>query len=105
MPDLIVTTREGETRTLPAETGLSMMTIIRDGGIDELLALCGGCLSCATCHVVVDPADAGRLSPISSEEADLLDGVDHRAPTSRLACQIPFDDALDGLRVTIAPDA
>ncbi|MEA1085284.1 2Fe-2S iron-sulfur cluster-binding protein [Sphingomonas sp. CD22] len=105
MTQLFVTTREGDLRTLDATPGLSVMEVIRDGGIDELLALCGGCLSCATCHVVVDPADAGRLLPISSEEADLLDGLDHRAPTSRLACQIPFDDALDGLRVTVAPDA
>lgn len=105
MPDLIVTTREGETRTLPAETGLSMMTIIRDAGIDELLALCGGCLSCATCHVIVDPAMAERLPAMTDEENDLLDSLDHRAPTSRLSCQIPFDATLDGLRVTIGPES
>jgi 2Fe-2S ferredoxin len=105
MTQLFVTTRTGDLRTLNAAPGLSVMEIIREGGIDELLALCGGCLSCATCHVIVDPADAGRLAPISDEEADLLDAVDHRASTSRLACQLPFDEALDGLRVTIAPDA
>lgn len=105
MTQLIVTTREGDTRELTAGAGLSVMEVIRDGGIDELLALCGGCLSCATCHVIVDPADAARLSPASSEEEDLLDGLDHRAPTSRLSCQILFDDNLDGLRVTIAADA
>ena len=101
MPDLIVTTREGETRTLPAEPGLSMMTIIRDGGIDELLALCGGCLSCATCHVIVDPEMVTRLPLMTEEENDLLDSLDHRTPTSRLSCQIPFDETLDGLRVTV----
>lgn len=101
MPDLIVTTRQGDTRTLPAEPGLSMMTIIRDGGIDELLALCGGCLSCATCHVIVDPEMVTRLPSMTDEENDLLDSLDHRTPTSRLSCQIPFDETLDGLRVTI----
>lgn len=104
MPDLIVTTREGETRTLSADTGLSMMTIIRDGGIDELLALCGGCLSCATCHVVIDPEMVTRLPAMTDEEDDLLDSLDHRTPTSRLSCQIPFDETLDGLRVTIGPE-
>jgi 2Fe-2S ferredoxin len=105
MPNLIVTTREGETRTLAAAPGLSVMEVIRDNGIDELLALCGGCLSCATCHVIVDPAQATRLSPMSEDEQELLAGLDRRAPSSRLSCQIPFDDALDGLSVTIAPES
>ncbi len=105
MASLIVTTREGNTRTLAAAPGLSVMEIVRDGGVDELLAACGGCLSCATCHVIVDPADAAQLSPASHEEQDLLDGLNHRAPTSRLACQIPFDASLDGLRVTIGPES
>lgn len=39
MPQLIVVTREGEERTLNGEAGLSVMEVIRDGGIDELLAL------------------------------------------------------------------
>ena len=104
MASLIVTTRKGDTRTLTAASGLSVMEIVREGGIDELLAACGGCLSCATCHVIVDPAHVAQLSPASSEEQDLLDGLDCRGPTSRLSCQIPFDDKLDGLRVTIAPE-
>lgn len=105
MATLTVTTREGETRELAAATGFSVMEIIRDGGIDELRALCGGCLSCATCHVIVDPADAPLLAPMTSEEDALLDDSDCRMPTSRLSCQIAFDDALDGLRVTVAGDA
>jgi 2Fe-2S ferredoxin len=105
MATLIVTTREGETRELASTSGRSVMEIIRDAGIDELLALCGGCLSCATCHVIVDPADLDRLSPMTSDENDLLESTDHRQPTSRLSCQIAFDDTLDRLHVTIAPDA
>lgn len=104
MTTLIVTTREGATRTLSATPGGSVMEVIRDGGVDELLALCGGCLSCATCHVVVDPAQTALLPPITDEEDALLDGLDTRTPTSRLSCQIPFDETLANLRVTIAPD-
>ena len=51
---IIVTTREGDARELQPPTGISVMEAIREGGIDELLALCGGCCSCATCHVFVD---------------------------------------------------
>ena len=104
MPTLHVTSRSGEERAVEAETGRSLMETIRDGAFDELLALCGGCCSCATCHVVVDPAFAERLPPMGRDEADLLSGSAHRQPGSRLACQIPVHDGLDGLRVRIAPE-
>lgn len=104
MSELIVTTREGETRTLKALLGMSVMEVIRDGGVDELLALCGGVCSCATCHVYVDPAFAEKLSPISEDESELLDSSSHRDERSRLSCQIRMNDSLSGLRVTIAPE-
>lgn len=104
MPQLIVTTREGETSEVSVAEGLTVMEAIRDNGFDELLALCGGCCSCATCHVQVDPAFADRLPAMSEDEDDLLESSDHRVPTSRLSCQLPFTADLDGLRVTIAPE-
>lgn len=104
MPKLIVTTREGETSEVEVGEGLTVMETIRDNGFDELLALCGGCCSCATCHVLVDPAFADRLPPMSEDEDDLLESSDHRAANSRLSCQIPFTNDLDGLKVTIAPE-
>jgi 2Fe-2S ferredoxin len=104
MPKLIVVTREGEERELEAEVGLSVMEIARDGGIDEILALCGGCCSCATCHVHVDPKWIGKLSPMSEDENDLLDSSSDRTETSRLSCQIQFTPALDGLKVTVAEE-
>jgi 2Fe-2S ferredoxin len=60
-------------------------------------------MSCATCHVYIDPNWLDALPAISEDEDDLLDGSDYRRPESRLSCQIPFSGALDGLRVTIAP--
>jgi 2Fe-2S ferredoxin len=104
MPRLIVVDRSGNERQLEARAGWSVMEIIRDGGFDELLALCGGCCSCATCHVHVDPEWAGRLKPVKGDEEELLDTSDHRAATSRLSCQILFTAELDGMRVTIAPE-
>ncbi len=104
MPKLIVTTRSGETREVEAQAGLTVMEAIRDNGFDELLALCGGCCSCATCHVHVDPAFADLLPTLTADEDDLLDSSDDRDATSRLSCQIPFTDALDGLRVRIAEE-
>src|SRR3990170_1171627 len=104
MPKLIVTTRSGETREVEAAAGLTVMEAIRDNGFDELLALCGGCCSCATCHVHVDPAFAALLPPMTADEDDLLDSSDDRDASSRLSCQIPFSDALNGLKVRIAEE-
>ena len=104
MPKLTVVNRAGEETTVDAASGLTVMEAIRDNGFDELLALCGGCCSCATCHVHVDPAFADKLPAMSEDENDVLDSSDHRNETSRLSCQLPLTDALDGLRVTIAEE-
>lgn len=104
MPKLIVVTREGEEREIEGDAGLSVMEVIRDAGIDEILALCGGCCSCATCHVHVDPDFAAKLPKMSEDENDLLDSSAGRDATSRLSCQIELTDALDGLKVRIAAE-
>jgi len=102
MTAITVILRDDTMRQVDATAGVSVMEAIRDAGIDELLALCGGCCSCATCHVHVDPAFADQLPAMSPDEDDLLDSSDERNATSRLSCQLPFTDALDGLKVTIA---
>ncbi len=104
MPKLVVVSRTGDEKTVDAAEGVSVMEAIRDNGFDELLALCGGCCSCATCHVYVDPAFAGIVAPLGEDENDLLDSTDHRQDNSRLSCQLQMTGALDGLRVTIAPE-
>ncbi len=104
MPKLIVTNREGETSEIDVENGLTVMEAIRDNGFDELLALCGGCCSCATCHVHVDPEFADKLPEMSEDEDDLLESSEHRAENSRLSCQVSLTGDLDGLKVTIAPE-
>jgi 2Fe-2S ferredoxin len=104
MPKLFVVTRAGEESEVDVADGLTVMEAIRDNGFDELLALCGGCCSCATCHVHVDPAFKDRLPAMSEDEDDLLESSDHRDENSRLGCQVPFTADLDGLRVTIAQE-
>ncbi len=104
MPKLVVVNRAGEEKTVDASAGLSVMEAIRDNGFDELLALCGGCCSCATCHIHVDADWADKLPAMSEDENDLLDSSDYRSDASRLSCHIQLTDALDGLKVTIAPE-
>lgn len=102
MIKVAVTDRNGTSRTIEAGEGLSLMEAIRDAGFDQLLALCGGCCSCATCHVHVDPEFTDRLPAMTEDEDDLLDSSSDRDSTSRLACQVPLVASLDGIAVRIA---
>ncbi len=99
-----VTERDGALRAVSGEPGMTLLEAIRNAGVDDLLALCGGCCSCATCHVYIDPSHPELFVPASEDENDLLDGSPHRQSGSRLSCQVVLADGLDGLAVTIAPE-
>jgi 2Fe-2S ferredoxin len=104
MSKLFIKRRNGVEKVLEGRPSLSLMEIMRHNGVEELLALCGGSCSCATCHIFVDETFLDVLPAMKPEEDDLLDSSDHRRPNSRLACQIQYSNALDGLRFTIAPE-
>lgn len=104
MPRLIATTREGQEVSVDGKAGRSVMEVLRESGVGDILALCGGSCSCATCHVYVAPGFLERLPPMSGDERDLLDSSAHRRGSSRLACQIPFVAELDGLAIRVAPE-
>lgn len=82
------------------EIGRSVMEIARSNGVPGIDADCGGVCACATCHVYVDAAFLEKLPPMTDCEEPMLEFVDDRRTNSRLACQIEFNELLDGLRVT-----
>ncbi|MEP6557277.1 MAG: 2Fe-2S iron-sulfur cluster-binding protein [Burkholderiales bacterium] len=87
-------------QAVQAKPGMSLMQAAVDADIDGVKADCGGMLTCATCHVLIEPAWLGLLPPITSEESEMLDfAAAPREPGSRLSCQIPLTSNLDGLRV------
>lgn len=103
MPTLTIISLDGKRRTVQAEGGTSLMEALRDGGVEDLLAICGGMCSCATCHVYLEPGFEAALPPLGADENELLDSSEHRRPTSRLSCQVRLDETLDGLVIAIAP--
>lgn len=71
-------------------------------GVDGIAADCGGSLTCATCHVMVDDAWASQLPAPSADELAMLEmTASQRTSTSRLSCQMVATAALDGLRITL----
>ncbi|NVJ59097.1 MAG: (2Fe-2S)-binding protein [Gammaproteobacteria bacterium] len=81
------------------EAGKSVMDGAMDNMIDGILAECGGCCSCATCHVYVEE----KFLPITGEaegmEKEMLSAVNDPKPNSRLSCQIIVNQDMDGLVV------
>lgn len=103
-PKLIVTDRAGTEHQLVGLNGWRVMEVISDYGL-PIKAECGGALQCATCHVYVDPEWLDKLPSKHSDEDERLDDAFHVKSNSRLSCQILMSDDLDGLRVTLAPEA
>lgn len=94
----------GERETVEAEAGTSVMQAAMLNDVDGIVAECGGSLMCATCHVYVDEAFLGLVPERAEAEDEMLEAVEsERRPSSRLSCQIPLRDELDGLVVHL-PD-
>jgi 2Fe-2S ferredoxin len=99
-----VTDRQGNVHSVAFNEGDALMESIRDAGVRDILALCGGVCSCATCHVFVDEEWMDKVGPAAGDESDLLETSAFNTPRSRLSCQIKLAARLDGLSVTIAPE-
>jgi ferredoxin, 2Fe-2S len=99
-----VTDRSGREHEVAFDNGMSLMQVSRNAGITDILALCGGCASCATCHVFVDEEWMERVGPPAGDELDLLETSIYESDHSRLSCQIELTERLSGLRVTVAPE-
>ena len=104
MPKITYVDHAGTERTVEGSVGATVMETAMRNNVPGIDAECGGACACATCHVYVDEAWAGRLPPLSEDEDALLEGAAaERLPTSRLSCQIVATADLDGLVVRL-PD-
>ena len=103
MPDIIFVKPDGSEHVIAVENGTTVMEAGRDANLG-IEGTCGGCLSCATCHVIVDPAWFAKIGAPSEDEVDMLDLAFGLTQTSRLGCQIEMSDDLTGLKVAIPED-
>ncbi|MDN5212427.1 2Fe-2S iron-sulfur cluster-binding protein [Fulvivirgaceae bacterium BMA12] len=101
MAKITFITRNGEKITVEGNDG-SLMELAKQNNIKGIDGDCGGVCSCATCHVHVDPAYFEKTGTASEIENDMLELDDNVGEYSRLSCQIPVSDALDGLVLQVA---
>ena len=102
MPNIIFTTPDGKEHKVTVDVGVTLMEAGRDANLG-IEGTCGGCLSCATCHVIVAPDWYAKTNGPSEDEEDMLDLAFSLSETSRLGCQITMSAELDGLQVKV-PD-
>ncbi len=101
MAKIIYIAHDGTEFAVDAENGSTVMENAIKNSVPGIDAECGGACACATCHVYVDSAWAGKTGEPEAMEEDMLDFAFDVQPTSRLSCQIKVTDELDGLIVKV----
>lgn len=101
MPKITYIEHDGTSHEIDAEVGTTVMNAALDNLVPGIDADCGGECSCATCHVMVDPAWVATVGGPSETEESMLDLNPERQENSRLSCQIDVTDDLDGLVVNL----
>lgn len=101
-----ITDRNGVRHEVQAPTDMNMniMELIRAYELAEegTVGVCGGMAMCASCQCYV-LNDVISLERNPDEEAMLWEAY-HVKENSRLGCQIPITEAIDGLEIEIAPE-
>jgi len=104
---LHITDRQGQLHTVeaPTDMNINLMEIIRSYEIEPegTVGICGGMAMCASCQCYIESDH--ELSAPSDEEEAMLSEAFHVKENSRLGCQLHITEALDGLRVTVAPES
>eukprot|EP00456_Euglypha_rotunda_P062017 TRINITY_DN52011_c0_g1_i1.p3 TRINITY_DN52011_c0_g1~~TRINITY_DN52011_c0_g1_i1.p3 ORF type:complete len:107 (+),score=18.21 TRINITY_DN52011_c0_g1_i1:89-409(+) len=91
----------GAEHAVESPVGVSIMEAAKNNMVPGIEADCGGACACATCHVFFDGEWSARVGEPNAQEADMLDVVDERQPSSRLSCQITVSETLDGVIVRL----
>ncbi|MEL7533261.1 MAG: 2Fe-2S iron-sulfur cluster-binding protein [Bacteroidota bacterium] len=100
-----VTDTNGQKRQLEIQQNPSgnLMEILTEENFD-VPAICGGMISCGTCHVHI-LSGYDNLEPPEEDEAFLVESLDNfQEGKSRLSCQVFLTDELDGAVIKVASD-
>jgi len=92
---------DGSRQVLEATDGESVMDCAVDHGVPGIRAQCGGGCTCSTCHCYLEGSWFVRSGPLEPDEKDILEFVPERRSNSRLTCQVPISERLDGMIVHI----
>ncbi len=90
----------------PTDMAMSLMEVIRAYELvpEGTIGICGGLAMCASCQCYVISENVA-LPEMQVDEEAMLDEAYNVKPNSRLSCQIPATDDLEGLIIELAPES
>jgi 2Fe-2S ferredoxin len=101
-----ITDRDGQKHEVDAPTDMAMnlMEVVRSYELapEGTIGICGGMAMCASCQCYIE-SDT-ELPEMGPDEQAMLDEAYFVKENSRLGCQLPITEQLDGLQVTLAPE-
>ncbi len=104
MIKITVIDREDVSHELDAPTDMNMNVMELCKAYElPVQGTCGGMALCSTCHCYIQTDH--QLRAMSEDEEDMLDQAFFVEDNSRLGCQIPLRDELDGLVIKLAPES
>lgn len=87
---------DGTSRAIRIKPGTTIMEAAVAEDVPGIEAQCYGAGVCGTCHVYALEPLRDQLPPPTEWETDMLSGLELARADSRLACQIRFENELDG---------
>lgn len=102
--NITIIDREGVSHELEAPTDMNMnvMEVCKSYEL-PVEGTCGGMAMCASCQCYLESDH--ELEEQSDSELDMLDQAFFVEDNSRLGCQIPITDDIDGIVLRLAPEA
>jgi len=101
--NITVVDREGEKHELvaPTDMGMNIMEVCKSYEL-PVEGVCGGMAMCASCHCYIKSDH--KLNEMNFDEQAMLDEALDVKENSRLGCQIPIAENLEGLVIELAPE-
>lgn len=103
--NITIVDRDGKTHQIEAPTDMAMnlMEVVRSFELapEGSIGICGGMAMCASCQCYIE-SDT-ELPEMESDEEAMLAEAFYVQDNSRLGCQIPITENLEGLKVRLAP--
>ena len=101
-----ITDRDGKLHEIaaPVDMALNLMEVVRlyELAPEGTIGICGGMAMCASCQCYV--LNDVQLPEMGDDEEAMLSEAFYVKSNSRLGCQIPITEDLEGLELELAPE-
>lgn len=106
--NITVIDREGVSHEIqaPTDMGMNLMEVVRSFELapEGTIGVCGGMAMCASCQCYILSENV-PLPEMQYEEEAMLSEAFYVEETSRLSCQLPITNELEGLKIKLAPES